>query len=243
MPSPLKEPNLSIIVPVFNEEDTLLEIMQRISAQPWNKEIIAIDDGSTDRSPQILQQIATENGDVHIILCKENRGKGAALREGFSKATGDIILIQDADLEYDPADYEQLLIPLLDGRADVVYGSRFLGGPHRVLNHHHYIANRCLTLLSNLCTNLNLSDMETCYKAFRRDILPQLQLTENGFGFEPEFTAQIAYHKFSVYEVPISYSGRTYEEGKKIGWKDGVHALRVILSVQWQMRRTKSKTT
>ena len=184
MPSPLKEPTLSIIVPVFNEEDTLLEIMQRISDQPWNKEIIAIDDGSSDRSPLILQQIATENNDVHIILCKENRGKGAVLREGFSKATGDIILIQDADLEYDPADYEQLLIPLLDGRADVVYGSRFLGGPHRVLNHHHYIANRFLTLLSNLCTNLNLSDMETCYKAFRREILPQLQLTENGRSFK-----------------------------------------------------------
>ena len=243
MPSPLDDPKLSIIVPVFNEEDTITEIMRRIDEQPWKKEIIVVDDGSTDRSPQILKEIAAENKDVRIKLCEKNRGKGAALREGFSLATGDIILIQDADLEYDPADYQQLLIPLLDGRADVVYGSRFLGGPHRVLNHHHYIANKLLTLLSNLCTNLNLSDMETCYKAFRKEILADLRLMENGFGFEPEFTAQIAFHNYAVYEVPISYSGRTYEEGKKIGWRDGVHALRVILAVQWKLRRKGTKTT
>ena len=236
MPTPIPDPKLSIIVPVYNEEKTIAEIIKRIHQQPMHKEIIAIDDGSTDNSPQILQSLAEEYPDVQIVLCPQNRGKGAAVREGFHRAQGDIILIQDADLEYDPADYHVLLVPLLDGRADVVYGSRFLGGPHRVLNHHHYIANKFLTYLSNLCTNLNLSDMETCYKAFRREVIDILSLEEDRFGFEPEFTAQIAYHKLSIYEVPISYSGRTYEEGKKIGWRDGLHALKVIVGVQWKMR-------
>jgi glycosyltransferase involved in cell wall biosynthesis len=215
MPAPITNPKLSIIVPIFNEEKTIIEIIKRILAQPWDKEIIAIDDGSTDQSVKILKELANEFDNIHLILFPQNKGKGAALREGFLNATGNIILIQDADLEYDPTDYKGLLVPLLDGRADVVYGSRFLGGPHRVLNHHHYIANKMLTNLSNLCTNLNLSDMETCYKAFRREVVPLLDLTEDRFGFEPEFTAQIAYHKCSIYEVPISYSGRTYEEGKK----------------------------
>ena len=236
MPSPIPNPKLSIIVPIFNEEKTIVEIIKRILAQPWEKEIIAVDDGSTDRSVQILKEMAKEYDNIHVILFPKNRGKGAALREGFLNAKGDIILIQDADLEYDPADYKGLLVPLLDGRADVVYGSRFLGGPHRVLNHHHYIANKMLTHLSNLCTNLNLSDMETCYKAFRREVIPLLNLTEDRFGFEPEFTAQIAHHNCSIYEVPISYSGRTYEECKKIGWRDGIHALKVILGVQWRLR-------
>lgn len=236
MPSPITTPKLSIIVPIFNEEKTIAEIIKRILAQPWEKEIIAIDDGSTDRSVEILSGLAKEHNNIRVIIFPENKGKGAALREGFLSATGNIILIQDADLEYDPADYEGLLVPLLDGRADVVYGSRFLGGPHRVLNHHHYIANKMLTHLSNLCTNLNLSDMETCYKAFRSEVIPILALREDRFGFEPEFTAQIAHHNCSIYEVPISYSGRTYEEGKKIGWKDGIHALRVILGAQWRLK-------
>ena len=239
MPTPISDPKLSIIVPVYNEEKTIAEIIKRIHRQAFNKEIIVVDDGSTDDSAKILNNLASQYPDLQIVLCSPNRGKGAALREGFHRAQGDIILIQDADLEYDPSDYHVLLVPLLDGRADVVYGSRFLGGPHRVLNHHHYIANKFLTLLSNLCTNLNLSDMETCYKAFRRDVLIRLSLEEDRFGFEPEFTAQIAYNKLAIYEVPISYSGRTYEEGKKIGWRDGLHALKVILGVQWKMRLRK----
>ena len=239
MPNPLPKPKLSIIVPVYNEEKTLVDIIERIMNQPWDKELIAIDDGSTDRSLTILHDLAQKYDNLCILSQTENKGKGAALRKGFQKATGDIIIIQDADLEYDPADYALLLVPLIDGRADVVYGSRFLGGPHRVLNHHHYIANKFLTHLSNLCTNLNLSDMETCYKAFRKDVLSLLSLKENRFGFEPEFTAQIAYHNLAIYEVPISYSGRTYEEGKKIGWKDGLQALKVILAAQWHLRTRK----
>ena len=239
MPSPISKPKLSIILPVFNEEKTLAEIIHRIMKQPWEKEIIAVDDGSTDGSLRILKDLAQSHEEIHVYNLSTNKGKGAALRTGFEKASGDIIVIQDADLEYDPTDYKTLLIPLLDGRADVVYGSRFLGGPHRVLNHHHYIANKFLTHLSNLCTNLNLSDMETCYKAFRIEVLSLLDLHENRFGFEPEFTAQIAYHNLAVYEVPISYSGRTYEEGKKIGWKDGIQALKVILGAQFHLRRKK----
>jgi len=230
VPTPLPDPLVSVVVPVYNEEPTLRLLIERVAAQPWRKEIIAIDDGSADASLQILHALAAELPELRVIQLPHNQGKGAALRAGFAAATGDVIAIQDADLEYDPADLDRLLGPLRDGRADVCYGSRFLGGPHRVLNFHHYVANRGLTLLNNVFTNLNLTDMETCYKVFRREVLDGLVLREDRFGFEPEFTAEVAAAGFKVYEVPISYSGRDYDEGKKIGWKDGVRALRVILS-------------
>ncbi len=239
MPSPLSSPLLSIIIPVYNEEATVVELIRRVHKQEWKKEIIAVDDGSSDQSFSLLKELEKELSSLKVYRLPENSGKGAALHKGFEHASGDIVLIQDADLEYDPADYQALLIPLLDGRADVVYGSRFLGGPHRVLNYHHYIANRFLTALSNICTNLNLTDMETCYKAFRIEVLNGMVLREKRFGFEPEFTAQIAHRRYAVYEVPISYSGRTYEEGKKIGWRDGLRAFKVILGAKWQLSRRK----
>jgi glycosyltransferase involved in cell wall biosynthesis len=229
MPSPISDPLLSVVVPVYNEQATIAELIGRVIAQPFNIEIVAVDDGSTDDSLAILRRLESEIGAMRVVAQSPNQGKGAALRIGFSEAKGDIIIVQDADLEYDPGDYAELLVALLDGRADVVYGSRFLGGPHRVLNYHHYIANRGLTAFSNLCTNLNLTDMETCYKAFRREVLDGLTLKEDRFGFEPEFTARIASRKLKIYEVPISYSGRDYDEGKKIGWRDGAWAVWVIL--------------
>ncbi len=229
MLKPLPDPLLSIVIPVYDEEATLDEIIRRVDAQPWRMEILAVDDGSTDRSLEILRRLEDEYDDLRVFSMPKNSGKGAALREGFSQARGDIVVIQDADLEYDPGDYAALLEPILDGRAHVCFGSRFLGGPHRVLNYHHYLANRTLTNLSNVFTNLNLTDMETCYKAFRHEVLDSISITEDRFGFEPEFTAQVAAHGFRVYEVPISYSGRDYEEGKKITWKDGVAALWTIM--------------
>ncbi len=229
MLKPLPDPLLSIVIPVYDEEATLDEIIRRVDAQPWRMEILAVDDGSTDRSLEILRRLEDEYDDLRVFSMPKNSGKGAALREGFSQARGDIVVIQDADLEYDPGDYAALLEPILDGRAHVCFGSRFLGGPHRVLNYHHYLANRTLTNLSNVFTNLNLTDMETCYKAFRHEVLDSISITEDRFGFEPEFTAQVAAHGFRVYEVPISYSGRDYEEGKKITWKDGVAALWTIV--------------
>ncbi|MEE2685559.1 MAG: glycosyltransferase family 2 protein [Planctomycetota bacterium] len=228
---------LSVVIPVYNEAATLEEIIERVSAVPISKEIILVDDCSTDGSRDLLKSIAERRGEdlsntVKVAFHPRNRGKGAAVRTGFGLAEGDVVLIQDADLEYDPAEYPRLIKPIVDGQADVVYGSRFLGDqPHRVLYFFHYLANRFLTTLSNLFTNLNLTDMETCYKVFRgeviKKILPRLQ--QNRFGIEPEITARVARSRYRIYEVAISYSGRTYGEGKKIGLKDGFSALWCIV--------------
>ena len=223
---------LSIVIPVYNEEqyiECVIERVLRADVSHLQKEIIIVNDRSTDRTGEILENLAAQHDIIHIYNQAVNMGKGAALRRGFDEASGDIILIQDADLEYDPVDYPDLLAPILDGRADVVYGSRFLGGPHRVLFFWHQVANFLLTLLSNLTTNLNLSDMETGYKVFKAEVLRSIQLRSNRFGFEPEVTAKIAKLGCRIYETPISYSGRSYEEGKKIGWKDGVQAIGSIL--------------
>jgi glycosyltransferase involved in cell wall biosynthesis len=220
---------LSVVIPVYNEEVTIKEIVSRVQALEREKEIVIVDDGSTDGTAEILKEIDNQNQDITVLFHGKNRGKGAALQTGFATASGDIIIIQDADLEYDPRDYEALLVPILDGRADVVYGSRFLGGPHRVLYFWHYVGNRFLTLLSDAFSNLNLTDMETCYKVFKKEVINEITLRSNRFGFEPEFTMKIAKKGFRVYEVPISYSGRTYKEGKKIGWKDGFKAIITII--------------
>ncbi|UCE52069.1 MAG: glycosyltransferase family 2 protein [Desulfobacterales bacterium] len=220
---------LSVVIPVYNEEVTIKEIVSRVQALEREKEIVIVDDGSTDGTAEILKEIDNQNEDITVLFHEKNRGKGAALQTGFATASGDIIIIQDADLEYDPRDYEALLVPILDGRADVVYGSRFLGGPHRVLYFWHYVGNRFLTLLSDAFSNLNLTDMETCYKVFKKEVINEITLRSNRFGFEPEFTMKIAKKGFRVYEVPISYSGRTYKEGKKIGWKDGIKAIFTII--------------
>lgn len=219
---------LSVVIPVYNEMDTMAEIVRRVHAVRPEAEIVVVDDSSTDGTTDVLRKLSAA-GEIKAFFQETNRGKGAALRKGFAEATGDVIIIQDADLEYDPVDYDRLLEPIRQDKADVVYGSRFLGGPHRVLFFWHYVGNRMLTLLSNVLCDLNLSDMETCYKVFRREVLDGMELTEDRFGFEPEFTARIAKRGFRVYEVPISYDGRTYEEGKKIGWKDGLAAFWFIL--------------
>ena len=219
---------LSIIIPVYNEKDTLRTLLTRVEAVDYQKEIVLVDDCSTDGTREIVQDYQGREG-YTVLMHTKNLGKGAALRSGFAEAKGDIIIIQDADLEYDPREYGKLLGPILDGRADVVYGSRFLGGPHRVLFFWHYLGNMVLTTLSNILTNLNLTDMETCYKAFTRKVLDSLTLKCNRFGFEPEFTSKVAKRKFRIYEVPISYSGRDYTEGKKIGWKDGFAAMWYII--------------
>ena len=216
---------LSVVIPVYNEEKTIQEIVRRVQDVAIEKEVIIVNDGSDDGTSQALNDLADNYDNLVLVHQTRNQGKGAALREGFAHVTGEIILIQDADLEYDPRDYSQLLPPILDGRADIVYGSRFLGGPHRVLFFWHSVGNKFLTLLSNMLNNLNLTDMEVGYKVFRRQILDQIHLKSNRFGFEPEFTAKIARLRPRIYEVPISYSGRSYEEGKKITWKDGVVAL------------------
>jgi glycosyltransferase involved in cell wall biosynthesis len=223
---------LSVVIPVFNEKNTVLHLLERVRASELPKEIIMVDDYSTDGTRELLQGLPASE-DLKIVLQPRNQGKGAALRAGFERVTGDVVIVQDADLEYDPAEYPNLVQPILAGKADVVYGSRFLGGPHRVLLFWHSVGNHFLTMLSNMMTDLNLTDMETCYKVFRADILKKIKLRENRFGFEPEFTAKIARARCRVYEVPISYSGRDYSEGKKIGWKDGVAALYFILKYRF----------
>ena len=222
---------LSIVIPVFNEESTIQNLVDAVRAVPIDKEIVIVDDGSTDGTPAALHILERECDNVQVIRHAENLGKGAALRTGFSQAKQDIVIVQDGDLEYDPREYQRLIQPILDGKADVVYGSRFIGGQsRRVLYFWHSMGNRLLTLLSNVFTNLNLSDMETCYKVFKRDIIQQVELYENGFGFEPEVTAKITrIPNVRIYEVGISYAGRTYQDGKKIGWRDGVHAVWCIL--------------
>lgn len=221
---------LSVVMPVYNERTTLRQVVERVLAVPLTLELICVDDGSTDGSREILTELGERHPQIRVLLQPKNMGKGAALRRGIAESTGDFVIIQDADLEYDPAEYPLLLGPLLQQKADVVYGSRFLGaGPHRVLYYWHSVGNFILTQLSNALTNMNLSDMETCYKVFRREIIQSIPIEEDRFGFEPEITVKVAKRRLRVYEVGISYWGRTYEEGKKIGWKDGIRALWCLL--------------
>jgi glycosyltransferase involved in cell wall biosynthesis len=224
---------LTVVIPVYNEVHTLLSLIDRVQAVALDKELILVDDCSSDGTRDLLQRTAFP-ANVRVLYHERNQGKGAALRTGFAAATGDVVIIQDADLEYDPEEYPKLLEPIVAGRADVVFGSRFAGGEsHRVLYFWHSLGNKFLTLASNAFTNLNLTDMETCYKVFRRDVLQRITVEENRFGFEPEITAKVAKLRVRIYEVGISYAGRTYEEGKKIGWRDGVRALWCIVKYNW----------
>ena len=218
---------LSIIIPVYNEKDTVVKLLDKVRAQPLEKEIVLVDDGSTDGTREILKKL--DYPELKIFYQDKNQGKGAALRKGIAESTGEIIIIQDADLEYNPGEYPRLIQPIMDNQADVVYGARFLGGPHRVLYFWHYCGNKLLTLLTNILFNINLNDMETCYKVFRREALEGVEIKSNGFGFEAEITAKMTKSRQRIYEVPISYYGRTYEEGKKITWRDGLNALWTLL--------------
>lgn len=232
---------LSVVIPVYNERATIEEILRRVRSVEIEKELVVVDDCSTDGTRDLLKKFdADGQPDTRFLFHEVNKGKGAALRTGFSAITGDVVIVQDADLEYNPQEFHKLLRPILDGRADVVYGSRFLGSDeHRVLFFWHYLGNRFLTLLSNMFTNLNLTDMETCYKMFRASVIRQITVEESRFGFEPEITAKVAKLRCRVYEVGISYSGRDYSEGKKIGWKDGVRALWCILKYGLKRNVTK----
>jgi glycosyltransferase involved in cell wall biosynthesis len=220
---------LSVLIPVYNEASTVAQVVVRLRRVPLELELVAVDDASSDGSGELLEGLRQEGHIDRLVRHPVNRGKGAAIRSGIEQATGDVIVIQDADLEYDPADLPALLAPIVDGRADAVFGSRFQGGPHRVLYFWHSVGNRLLTLLSNMFTDLNLTDMETCYKLVRADLLKRLPLTSNRFGFEVEITARLAQARARIWEMPISYSGRTYAEGKKITWRDGLAALIHIL--------------
>jgi glycosyltransferase involved in cell wall biosynthesis len=220
---------LSVLVPVYNERRTIEPLLKRVKASPLRLEVIVVDDGSTDGTRELLPELMMSGLIDVLLLQPENRGKGAALRAGLAKATGDLVVVQDADLEYDPGEYPDLIAPILRGQADAVYGSRFLGGPHRVLYFWHSVGNKVLTLMSNVFTDLNLTDMETCYKVVRRELLQSLPLRSDRFGFEPEVTARLAQTGARIYEIPISYHGRSYADGKKIGWKDGVSAIWTIL--------------
>jgi glycosyltransferase involved in cell wall biosynthesis len=235
MTGPTQTYTLSVVMPVYNEVRTLVEIIERVRAVEIPKEIILVDDGSTDGTRELLRdRIMGAYSDVKVFFHERNQGKGAAVRTAIQQCTGDFVIIQDADLEYDPKEYYVLLAPILDGRADVVFGSRFLGGgAHRVHLFWHRLANGLLTTLSNMMTNLNLTDMEVCYKVFKREIIQSIQLKSNRFEFEPEITAKVAKKRCRIYEVPISYSGRDYDEGKKIGWKDGVTALWTIFKYRF----------
>jgi glycosyltransferase involved in cell wall biosynthesis len=232
-------PCLSVVIPCYNEVGTVLDVVKAVLASPYAAEVVIVDDGSVDGTRDLLAGITEPK--VKVVLQPHNMGKGAALRRGFQEATAEYVIVQDADLEYDPSEFGAVLGPLLDGKADVVYGSRFLGGrPHRVLYFWHSVGNKVLTTLSNMFTNLNLTDMETCYKAFRREVIQSIEVEEDRFGFEPEVTAKVAAAGWRVYEVGISYSGRTYAEGKKIGWKDGFRALYCIVKYSRTARRTAS---
>jgi glycosyltransferase involved in cell wall biosynthesis len=231
------EPCLAVVIPAFNEAATIAEVIKTVTSQPLVREIIVVDDASRDGTWDVLQRVAKERPEVRLFQHAVNQGKGAALRTGFAKVTAALAIVQDADLEYDPSEYATLCKPILAGKADVVIGSRFLGaGAHRVLYYWHSVGNRFLTTLSNMATDINLSDMETGYKVFRREIIQSIIIEENRFGFEPEIVAKVSRMKVRIYEVPISYYGRTYAEGKKIGWRDGFSALRCIFKYNFLRR-------